>query len=267
MKNALDFFIPFNVDIFCIRRKFLVYNLVSRNIKLKYRRSFFGVLWTMVVPALSALTYYLVFQVFVKVPVPNYLLFIISGVLPWSYFSTTAMVGMESLVANYVLLSKVPMPIQVFPFVEAVSNFINLVFALPVVFIIAIATGAPLGASVVLLPFYYFLLFIMVYSLTLILAVGFVYFRDMRHLMGFVMQVWFYLTPIIYSENLVPEKWRWVEYCNPMAFMFSGIHTILIFGDWPSVLQIAITTGWAVLFFGIALAVNRRFAPTLIERV
>jgi lipopolysaccharide transport system permease protein len=85
--------------------------------------------------------------------------------------------------------------------------------------------------------------------------------------MGFVLQVWFYLTPIIYSENLVPEKWRWLSICNPLAYLFSAIHTILIFGEWPQWWQIAISAGWSFLAFALALVIYRHFSPTLIERV
>src|SRR6202035_5870261 len=131
----------FGIDIFCVSKKFLVFNLVGRNLKVKYRRSVLGVLWTLLSPLATVMIFYFVFKVILKVQIPHYMAFLVSGVLPWSFFSQTINEGMDSIVGNAGIAAKVPVPIQIFPLVGAITNFITLFLALPVILGISILTS------------------------------------------------------------------------------------------------------------------------------
>jgi ABC-type polysaccharide/polyol phosphate export permease len=135
---------PLGVDLFCVGKKFLVFNLVSRNLKIKYRRSILGIFWTLLSPVAMGFVYYFVFKVILKVQIPHYLAFILSGVLPWSFFAQTVLEGMESIVSNWSIVTKVPIPIQVFSYVNAVTNLTTLFLALPVFIGAAYFTDVPL---------------------------------------------------------------------------------------------------------------------------
>src|SRR5689334_7103760 len=105
----LTFFLrPLGVDLFCLGKKFLVFNLVSRNLKLKYRRSVLGVFWTLLSPIAMGMVYYFIFKVILKVQMPYYLAFILSGVLPWTFFNQTILEGLESVVGSWSIVTKVP---------------------------------------------------------------------------------------------------------------------------------------------------------------
>ncbi|MEK6706260.1 MAG: ABC transporter permease [Bdellovibrionota bacterium] len=263
----LAFFKPLGIDFFCLGKKFLVFNLVSRNLKIKYRRSILGLFWTLLAPIAMAFVYYFVFQVILNIQVPHYLVFILSGILLWTFFSQTLMEGLESVVGNWGLISKVPIPLQIFPYVGTLTNLVTLLLSLPIIIGAAIIFKTPIGASMVLIPFYFFLLFIMAYSLSFIAGVAFVYFRDLRHLMGIVMQLWFYSTPVIYDENMIPPQYRWVIFLNPVGHIFTGMHTIFINGGWPSLKHASMATIWAIVALYAAILMKKYFFKEVVERI
>lgn len=258
---------PFGVDLFCTGKKFLVFNLVSRNLKIKYRRSIFGFFWTILNPLATAMVFYLVFKVFLKVAIPNYLVFILCGIFPWTFFSGTLLENMESLVGNQGLLSKIPIPLHIFPYVGSVTNLVTLFLSLPILMGAAIFTGVPLGPSVVLLPLLFFALFLLAYSFSMILSIAFVYFRDLRHIMGILMQIWFYGTPVIYDESMVPENFKWLLYANPVALIFTELRHILVHGEWPDPARLASVAAWTLGVLTVGLLVQKNFSESLVEQL
>src|SRR5690349_10337533 len=126
---AKIFLFPLGVDLFCFSKKFLVFNLVSKNLKTKYHRSFLGIFWTLISPLSMGLVYFFAFKVVMKVQQPHYLALLLCGVLPWSFFSQTLGEGTESIVNSFGLLSKVPIPLPVFPFVGALTNLTTLMLS------------------------------------------------------------------------------------------------------------------------------------------
>ena len=147
---------------FCYNKKFLIYNLVSKNLKVKYRRSYLGFFWTALTPISMALMYYFVFQVVLQLQMPQYLVFILVGILPWSFLNLTVLEGMEGVVGNVALLSKVPVPIQVFAFSGAVTNLINLFLSMPIFILASLWTGVALGWPALFLAYYFLVLFLFV---------------------------------------------------------------------------------------------------------
>lgn len=258
---------PAGVDLFCINKKFLVFNMVGRNLKIKYRRSFFGFFWTLLNPMAMAIVFYFVFKIILKVQVPHYLAFILSGMLPWAFFSQTLIENMESLVGNIGLLSKVPIPIQVFPFVGSLTNLVTLTLALPILLAVSIFTSVQLGPSLLALPFYITQLFLIAYSFSLILSVAYVYFRDLRHIISIIMQLLFYATPVVYNESMIPEKFKWILYINPIGAIFSAFHQILVNGEWPSHSQSLISVTWTTVLLIVTTMVRKHLCNELVEQL
>lgn len=258
---------PYGMDLFCLGKKFLVFNLVSRNLKTKYRRSILGVFWTLLNPIAMAMVYYFVFKIILNVKVPHYLSFILSGVLPWVFFSQSLLENMESIVANWGLVSKVPIPLQIFPFIGTLTNLVTLGFAFPVLVCAAFVSGVTLGPSLILLPVYFIIMFLITYGLSLILSVAFVYFRDLRHIMGIVTQIWFYSTPVLYDEAMIPEKYRWILWFNPVGYIFTEFHTILVKGQWPSSERVLVSMFWVLFVVAMAGVVKKFFCSELVEQI
>lgn len=257
----------FGVDLFCLGKKFLVYNLVSRNLKVKYRRSVFGVFWTLLNPLGMALVYYTIFKVIFQIQVPNYLPYVVSGFLLWAFFSQTILEGLETLVANWGVITKVPIPIQVFPFVGSVTNLVTLTLSFPVLIAVLWISGLSWALSYVLLPYFVLCLFGVAYSLSALMSMFYIYLRDLKHAMSIVMQVWFYATPVLYQESMIPEKWRWMIYANPVGAIFSGVREVLLRGGWPRIEILVVSGAWSVFFLLVLIFVNKRFSGEIVEKI
>jgi ABC-type polysaccharide/polyol phosphate export permease len=258
---------PWGIDVFCMGKKYLVYNLVARNLKVKYRRSILGIFWTLAHPLSMTAIYYFVFKVILKVQIPHYLVFMLSGILTWNFFASSVSEGLESLVGNIGLLTKIPIPIQIFPFVGTVTNMITWSFSLPILLASALLSGTGMGWSIVTLPFFIGLLFVMAYSLSVIMGIAFVYFRDLRHILTLILQAWFYATPVIYSAEMIPSKYQWVLFLNPVGKVFTAIHGLFVDGRWPTDGEWVMSTFWALaLLFG-ALSTHKKLSGGLIENL
>jgi ABC-2 type transport system permease protein len=231
-------------ELFCLHKKFLVYNLVMRNLKVKYRRSALGFLWTLLIPISQAAIYYFVFQRIMKIQIESYVPFILSGVMFWVFFSNTLNEAMESLLNNSNLISKIPIPPQIFPWVASLSHGINLALAIPVIIAVTLLSGLAVTPAFALIPVLLIEIMVIAYSIGLILALVMVFFRDLRYVLALVLQVWMYATPVIFHERMIPESMRWILWANPIGQIFPALHEIVLTGQSPTPSLLAGTAVW-----------------------
>ena len=260
---------PWGIDLFCLGRKFLVFNLVSRNLKIKFRRSFLGLFWTLLGPFLSALIYYYVFKVIIKVQTPHYIVYILSGILPWTFFASTSVEGMDGIVGNQSLITKVPIPLQVFAYVGSLTNLVTLLFAFPIILGVAVLDGIPFGPSCLLVLPWLVLLFLQTYGISILLSVAFVYLRDLKHAITFLLQILLYATPIFYDLSMVPAHLRWTLYLNPIGLSVTGIRDA-IFGNSfaaDSLAHSVAATAWTLFLLGLGSWVLGRYGRNIAERI
>jgi lipopolysaccharide transport system permease protein len=254
-------------EFFCLHKKFLVYNLVSKNLKVKYRRSFLGVFWTVLAPLMTALIYYVVFSVILKVQRPDYMLLVLSGVMAWNYFSQTVSEGVTHYIEAQNLISKIYLPIQAFNFTTATTNLITLLFTVPIVSVIAVVQGKALYSTIWLLPLFIACLFLMAYSGSIIVAVLYVFFRDLRQAIGLLFQLLFYATPILYTIDMVPEQYRWVLDLNPVGNLIPAIQNCFTGGRPWTLELILFPVIWALGFSLVAAVVLRQARRSVVENL
>ncbi len=252
-------------DFLCLSRKYLVYNLVAKNLKVKYRFSILGFLWTLLVPLSQALVYYMIFNIVLKIQIPHYLILILCGVLPWGFFSQTIMEGVDSIVGNGAILSKVPIPPQIFSFAGAITNLISLMLSTPVLLIGMYFSGVPITWNLMLLPYFWLCLFLIAYGLSLILGLLYVYLRDLKHVVGILIQLWFYATPVLYLESMIPVDFRWLLSLNPVGEIFVGFHKICLLGEAPEVGQLLAPFLWSVVIFLSSAVIYKLFSGNAVE--
>ncbi len=250
---------------FCLDKKFLVLSLVKVGLKLRYRGSSLGYIWSLLVPLFTALTYFFVFKIVMRLQVPNYDVFIIVGVLPWAFFSSTLADGMESVLSKHSLMSKVPIRFNIFPLSISLTHLINLLISYLIIFGFIFYKGIPVTKYFVLLPFLITLLFLIAYSLAVICSVLFVYFRDLRHVLGVIIPVWMYGTPILYPIDLVPENLKKWFVINPVGGFFIASEQIILKSQRPDLSYLILLTGWTFLFFCLANLLIFKFKNNLVE--
>jgi lipopolysaccharide transport system permease protein len=187
------------VELFRFRE--LLALLVARDLKVRYKRSVLGMFWTLLNPLLQMGVYTLVFSVIMRIDVERYPVFLLSGLLPWSLVSVGVSAASQSLLGNQGLIRKVAVPQAVYPLAVIGSKATDLVLSLPALALLSTALGRPPGVSWLFLPVAVLIAASFAAGLALLLASVTVFFRDMRHLVDLLFQVWFYLTPVFYPAS------------------------------------------------------------------
>ncbi|HEY88520.1 MAG TPA: ABC transporter permease [Thermoflexia bacterium] len=199
----------------------LIYNLVIRDLKVRYRSSLLGIVWSWLNPLLMMLVFSFVFNVMQNAAIPNYHILVLSAVLPWNYFSGAVMGGIQSIVGNGHLIKKVYFPREVLPIATVLSNLVNYLISLPVLFILAIISGAHLNSWVLLLPVPILIQTIFSLGIVLVLCTLEVFYRDTHMLMDVGILAWFFLTPIFYPMSQFPDQAHLLGFAfNPRRLLF-----------------------------------------------
>ena len=185
---------------------FLMQQLVSRDFKVKYKRSVLGIVWSLLYPVLMMGVMAVVFSNVFKFSMPgvNYLVYLLSGLVMFNYFSEASNLAMSSVVANFALINKVYIPKYIFPLTKCLFVGINFLLTLIPLYLIILLTGTGLNWYHLLLPYAFVCLFVFTLGMGLILATISVFLRDMFYIYGIVIMIWTYLTPIMYNISILP---------------------------------------------------------------
>ncbi len=223
-----------------IRYRELIISLVSKELKARYRGSVLGVMWTFFNPLLVLLVYALVFSVYMRIQVENYSVFMFAGLLPWIWFSSSLMDGVNSITASGSLITKSMFPAEILPMVKVLTNLFNYLFSLPLLFGFMLWYRIPFTATILWLPVIMLAQFLFTVGLVYFLAAINVRLRDVQHILANFVMLWFFLCPIIYPVTMVPEHLRFTFYLNPMAMLTMAYQNILLYGKTPDLAAIGL---------------------------
>lgn len=209
---------------------FLIKQLVARDFKTKYKRSVLGVLWSFLNPLLTMSIQYVIFSTLFGNDIAHFPIYLLSGIVCFNFFSEAASMCLMSIVGNASLINKVHVPKYIYPFSRTLSSCINLGLAMIPLVIMMIIERTPFTTALFLLPFVFVMLFMLSYGVGLILATMMVFFRDTQFLWGIVSMLLMYLTPIFYSETIIPSWFLPIYKLNPLYHVLRFIRSILIDG-------------------------------------
>lgn len=217
-----------------LKYKDLLFELVLRDIKIKYKKSVLGFAWSILNPLLMMIVMSIVFSTMFKTDIPNFPMYLITGQVLFSFFSEATNMAMVSIIENGELIKKVYIPKYMFPLSKIIFSFSNMLFSLIAVIIVAVVTKLPLRFEMLLFSIPLIYIFIFSLGIGLILASFAVFFRDLLHLYSIILLIWTYLTPIFYPIKILPESIKnWVSY-NPMYIYISYFRDIMLNGKIPS---------------------------------
>jgi ABC-2 type transport system permease protein len=242
-----------------LRYRELIWALAIKELTIRYKRSVLGFMWALLNPALLMLVLTVVFSTIMRFPIPNYPIFLLSVLLPWTFFSQSLSYGVESIVGNAELIKKVSVPKLVFPMAAIVANLINLLLSLVPLALLVPLIGHPFHWTWLYLPVPILALVIFTLGICLLFAAANVYYRDVAHIIQVVLSAWFYLTPIIYSLDFIPEKDRWMFKLNPLIYVINGFRLSVYYGQLPKLRSIAASFACAIGMLIIGFAVFRRY--------
>ncbi len=215
------------------RYRELIWALAMKELKIRYKRSVLGFLWALLNPALLMLVLTFVFSHIMVIAVPHYAVFLLSVLLPWTFFSQSLSYAVESIVGNGDLIKKVAIAKAVFPVAAVLSNMINLLLSMIPLAVVVLVTGAPFYWTWLYLPVPLLALTIFTLGGTFFFATANVYYRDVAHILQILLQAWFYFTPIIYKETFFPAKYRWTFKLNPVVYVMHGFRLSVYDGMLP----------------------------------
>ena len=237
------------------RNRELIWALALKELTIRYKRSALGFMWALLNPALLMLVLTAVFSTIMRFPIRNYPIFLLSALLPWTFFSQSLAYGVESIVGNAELIKKISVAKLVFPIAAVVANLINLVLSLIPLALLVLAMRYPFHWTWLYLPVPILALSIFTLGMCLLFATANVYYRDVTHIVQILLSAWFYLTPIIYTLDFVPPNRQWIFKLNPLIYVINGFRLSVYYGQLPRPQSIAASFACALiaLFVGFGL--------------
>ena len=212
----------------------LLRELIGRDMKLRYKRSLLGIAWSLVNPLAQLLVFSLVFSLVLPLNIPNYPSFLFTGLLAWNWFQTSLHAATGAIVDNRELIRRPGFSAMILPVVTVATNFIHFLLALPILLIFLWINGIPLKTTGLVLPAIFAVQFLFTLSLAYIVATLHVTFRDTQYLLGIVLLLGFYLSPVFYDASAIPERFQMVYRLNPMVVLIDAYRQILLQGRLPA---------------------------------
>jgi ABC-type polysaccharide/polyol phosphate export permease len=244
----------------------LIVQFALKDFKIRYTHSVLGYAWSVLNPLVFALLYYFVFSVFVRFDVPNYPGFLLVGIVLWNFFSEGSTTGVGSLLARSGILSKISMPRHVVVCAAILNAFITFAISVAILGVLLWWTGTRLTLAAIAFPVLLIDLILLTLGVALLLAPLHVRYHDVGYLWGLAVQIGFWLTPIIYQEVMIPERWHWLMTYNPVARIILYTRQSVIYGVWPDWSGILKTSLVALLVLAVGWATFQRQQARLVER-
>jgi len=243
------------------QRASLLYELVHRDLTVRYKRSFLGFFWTMLHPLLLMGIFLVVFSSVFRFRAPRYEIYFLSAYVSWNFFSQTAVNAMAGVAWNGPLMKRVRVPLSVFTLSSTVSGLVNLALSLAVLFAIMLFTGAPLHPALIFLPVSLLLVWLFTLGASLAFTAVSIFFGDFREMVQAGLPALMYLTPIIYPIEVVPERYRWLIKLNPMVYIVEIVRDPIYYGIIPSPTTMLVAVVVSLGSLAVGWMIFRHMAP------
>ncbi len=238
----------------------LIWALALKELRVRYKRSVLGFVWALLNPLLMMLVLTVVFgTLLMRLSLPHYSIFLLSMLVPWTFFAQGLSYSVESIVANAELLKKVRVARLVFPVAAVLSNIINFLLSMIPLFLLILAMRFPIHWTWFYLPVPMVGLFLFTQGMAFIFATVNVFYRDVSHITQIILQAWFYFSPIIYSLDFISAHYRWLFKLNPLLYVLNGFRLSIYYGLLPSWPSMALSLGFGIACLLIGFAVFRRY--------
>ena len=244
---------------------YLIVQFALKDFKIRYSNSLLGYAWSVLNPLLFTVIYYLVFSVFIRFDVPNYPGYLLLGIVLWNFFSEGSNNGVTAILSRAGIMTKVAMPRQVVVYAAILNALFTFAINVLVLAVVLRVTGTPPSWAMLAFPVLLLDLILITLGISLLLSPLHVRYHDIGYLWGILLQIGFWLTPIIYVDTMIPERWRWLVQYNPMARIILHSRQAVIYGEWPDLLAIGRTTVMAFVLLAVGSLVFRRLQGTMVE--
>ena len=245
----------------------MIYMLVRREIRGRYKGSILGFFWTFLNPLLQFIVYAVVFTTIMRMNIEQFYIYLFVAFVPWFFLATAIPQGAVCIQTQSNLVQKIYFPRMVLPISTVLTAFVNMVLSELVVFAVLIFSGFGISVHIVALPVVMGIQLIFALGIVLLVSALTVYIRDLAHILDIVIMAWLYATPIVYPPEMLPAQFAFLQYLNPMFGMVDSYRKILYYKCWPdfSVMFLALGLGVITVIAGVIVfqRLQRGFAEEL----
>ncbi len=240
---------------------------VKKEIRGKYKGSFLGILWSFLNPLLMVLVYAIVFPYIMRIKTDNYLIYLITGVIPWNFFVTCITTGCNCVWTNGGIIKKVYFPREILPISVIAAGLINFFISCIIIILFVIFGNVPLTFNILWLPVIAIIQCALSLGLLFILSAINVYVRDVEYIVTFFLNLIFYLTPILYTTEMFPSKYSWVINLNPMTHIINSYRNIFYYGVHPEFKALCVVAVVSLIVMFVGLAIFKKLEKGFAEEV
>ena len=240
---------------------------VHKEIRGKYKGSVLGVLWSFLNPLLMVAVYAIVFPYLMRVKQDNYLIYLITGVIPWVFFTSVVTTGCNCVWLNGGIIKKVYFPREILPISVVLASLINFLISCIIILIFVIIGGVGLSINILWLPVIAIIQSALSLGMLFVLSAINVYVRDIEYLVQFIINLAFYATPVLYTASMIPEKFRWILYLNPMSHLLDAYRAIFYNKVAPDLYSLGIIGVISLIVLIIGYAIFKKMEKGFAEEV
>lgn len=244
-----------------VQHRHLAWQLIHRDLTIRYKRSVLGFLWTMLHPLLMMLIFLVVFSNMFRFATPHYETYFLSEYIAWTFFAQTITQVMVSVAWNGPLMKRIRVPPSIFTLSSTISGLVNLFLSIVMLLLIMFITGAPLRPTLLFLPVSLLIVATFTFGVSLALSALSVFFADLREMIQAALPALMYLTPIIYPISIIPDRWRPMLALNPLAYVLEIVRDPIYYGILPSPLTLTIAVVMAIGSVAFGWMIFSRLAP------
>lgn len=232
----------------------LLFTWARRDFKVRYSQSILGAAWAIMQPFALMLIFSVVFSIFIKVPTKGvpYPVFAYTALLPWTFFANSLNFSIPSLVTNMNLVSKIYFPREILPLSSIFVCLVDFVIASSIYILMLVFYHIPIGLTIIFVPFVLTAQMILTFGVSLLASAINVFYRDVRFVIPLALQIWMYLSPIIYPVDLVSPRFQPFYFLNPMAVFIDTYRRTILFNQMPNLPYLGYATIFSILLLLIA---------------
>lgn len=245
----------------------IFWEIAISDFKLRYNNSILGYLWTLIKPLMLFGILYVVFSFFMRFEIDNYALHLLVGVVFWNFFVEATTITMHSFINKAALITKIYFPRHLIVLAATMTSLLTLLLNSIIVFVFVIYSAVDLSWAILIFPLLLIVYYFLVLGISFILSILYVKFRDLQHIWEVLLQIGFWLTPVIYTVSIIPEKYRFYVLLNPVARIIDSFRKILILNELPTFLDTAILIGVTALIFLLGLFIFKRKQAYIAENI
>jgi len=246
----------------------MIFSLVRKDLRGRYKGSVLGFLWTFINPLLQLAVYTIVFSYILPTAIDKYYLYLFVGLIPWIFFSSSINGGSSSIVAQKDLIKKIYFPRQVIPISYVTSCFVNMLLSFIVIFIVVLISGVGFNPLALLcLPLIMLVEYILALGMAMLSSAITVYFRDLEHILGILTMAWMYMTPIMYDKSIVPKQLVPILNLNPMTHVIECYRAVLYDKNIPDLESLLSSLALGIFFLVLGFLVFQKLQKHFAEEL